>query len=53
MDQTGPGLKLIKRKKIQRPFHVHEVVVLSFEGVMAGWVTENNVRSILVFRAGY
>ncbi len=52
MDDSGSGLKLLKTNKINRSQSSSEVVVMSFEGVIGGWMCEPG-QKILLLRAGY
>jgi len=53
MEESGSGLKLLRRKKIERVSNTSEVIVMAFEGVMGGWIFEQPGSSVLVLRSGY
>ena len=40
MEDSSSSLKLLKRKKVERSFHVSEVIVMCFEGLMGGWIPD-------------
>ena len=54
MEEDCSGLKTLFRKKIKRSQQVTEVLVITFEGVMGGWMDQPTKKTkILLMRAGY
>jgi hypothetical protein len=54
MDDSGSGLKMLMRKKVSRNSYTNEVVVMTFEGVLGGWLDEPTQKSkLLLLRADY